>query len=204
VPRRERPYWAELLLLIASSGCQTAGDEPARPTGAASASAARLREALAPRATSPFVCDAEACRQEYPRLPDTGQWTCAERGRIVWCVGGEPAAGVVGGPPDTHFRCGQRFGQSKPERVCVDEQPEYPASAESFACRFEQESGLTRVCRRARAEGGPFGGEPVVPACWYDKDCASGACDRGACTCSKADDCERGRCAAGRCVESGK
>src|SRR3954470_16663410 len=30
-----------------------------------------------------------------PRLPDTGEWRCADRGHVVWCTGGEPAAGVV-------------------------------------------------------------------------------------------------------------
>jgi hypothetical protein len=194
--------WLAAAAAFASVGCQPSADAQerarSRPT---STSDARFREALATRATSPFVCRGSECRQEHPRLPDTGEWVCAERDGIVWCAGGEPAAGVVSGPVDDHFRCASRWGAKSDERICIDERPQYPTGERAgYACRFEQETALVRVCRPAQVDDGAFAVGRAIPACWYDKDCPSGACDRGACGCGKDADCLHGRCSAGLCV----
>ena len=166
-----------------------------------SASAGSLwRAALAPRQSSRFNCNQSECRQQHPRLPDSGEWTCAERDGVVWCVGGEPAAGVARGIGDARFRCGPRWGKPH-ERVCVDEQPEYPQRS-GFVCRFEQESGLSRVCRGGHTATSAKHPRGAVPACWFDKDCRSGVCDRGVCACREPSDCERGQCRENVCVEA--
>lgn len=181
----------ELMLLVA--GCR--GPAPVEKRASASAT---WQAALAPRRSSGFECKSGSCRQEHPRLPDSAEWVCAERDGVVWCRSGEPAAGVAPGSIDAHFRCGPRWNTPS-ERVCIDERPEYPAGR--YACRFEQESGMARVCQPSSAASS----QPRVnalPACWFDKDCRSGACDRGACACREQRDCERGACREGLCVEA--
>jgi hypothetical protein len=168
-----------------------------------SAVSSALARALVPRAVSRFTCQDGTCRQEQPRLPDTGEWRCADLGHVVWCAGGEPAAGVVSGPVDARFRCGPRWGGAKSERVCIDQQPDYPGGqSETYQCGFEQERGVARVCRSGDAWRGAALAASAVPACWLDRDCASGVCDRGACRCSGPEQCQTGRCAGGVCVEA--
>ena len=116
----------ELLWLTQSLSCQRSPNVEPKPRAAASASATRLAAMLAPRAASRFRMVDGALRQEQPRLPDTGEWRCAEQARVVWCTGGEAAAGVVSGLPDVGYRCAQRWGASTSERVCIDQQPDYP------------------------------------------------------------------------------
>ena len=168
------------------------------------ATPASLRPWLAPRPSSPFVCREAACRQDYPRLPSSGEWRCAERGQVVWCAGGQPAAGVVAGPADAHFRCGPRWGEgvARSERVCVDAAPEYPTAA-STACHFEQERGIARVCTSGvGAVAEPPLPPHATPGCWLSRDCASGRCDRGVCECQDPSQCERGSCRAGHCAKA--
>jgi hypothetical protein len=130
---------------------------------------------------SEFSCDAGRCVQRHVRLPDDGEWRCAEAEGVAWCAGGEPAAGVVSAPAERGFACGRRRGPLT-ERVCVDESPDYPGGERGrYRCRFLQERGTQRECveesvavRAVVARG--------APDCWLDRDCASGTCDRGRCT----------------------
>lgn len=195
----------ELLLLAAVSvGCQHAHESPAPPHAAASASSPNLTRLLAPRVASRFERRGSMLRQVHPRLPDTGEWRCAERGLVVWCAGGEPAAGVVSGPPDPGYRCGPRWGRDDGERVCIDHHPDYPAPSGDGPwqqCKFEQQQGTVRVCERALPYDGLALPAGAVPACWLDRDCPSGHCERGACSCSSREDCKSGGCAGGFCVE---
>jgi hypothetical protein len=186
-------------------GCQTRSSQhEQRAARAVSSAGARLSQLLAPQAAGRFACTGDVCSQPYPRLPDSGEWRCAESGGVVWCAGGEPAAGVAPGAPTPGYRCGARFGGgSAVERVCIDRHPDYPlALVGSYTCSFAQERGMTRVCKRAS----PPATTPLAPnalaACWLGKDCRSGACDRGACRCASDQDCEAGRCRLGVCAEA--
>lgn len=191
----------EVLLLTASVGCkQTARPAPKPP--AATAREGALGPLLAPRAAGRFACEGGTCRQQQPRLPDTGEWRCADRGHVVWCAGGEPAAGVVKGPADPAYRCGTRWGNGQGERVCIDRHPDYPeGQPENLRCSFDQERGLARVCQRGEPWRGPVLDPGALPACWLDRDCPSGACDRGACACQSDAACQLGHCRGGVCAE---
>jgi hypothetical protein len=134
-----------------------------------------------PVEASEFSCEAGRCVQRHVRLPDDGEWRCAEEDGVAWCAGGEPAAGVVKAPVDRGFTCGWRRGP-QPERVCVDEAPDHPGGQRGrYRCRFLQERGMKRECveesvpvRAVVARG--------APDCWLDRDCVPGTCDRGRCT----------------------
>jgi hypothetical protein len=148
--------------------------------------------------SAPFACGEDGCTQAHPRMPDDGEWECAEIEGVVLCHGGAPAAGVVPGPEDPGWLCGARK-RHPGERVCVDFSPDRPPG-KLGDCRFEHGPGRTRrVCRpgpepgvgRRCSEGGcPAGavcaGErcwPLRPApeCWLDADCERGACLLGSC-----------------------
>ncbi len=132
---------------------------------------------------SDFVCDGGRCVQRHVRLPDDGEWRCAERDGVVWCAGGEPAAGVVRAPADRGFSCGLRRGAGHPagERVCVDPSPDYPGGrAGKYACRFDQERGIERVCDERKSAVVPPRSDRA-PDCWLDRDCGGERCDRGRC-----------------------
>ena len=188
----------ELLALTSIVGCQQPTRAESKPHVAASASS--LRAALAPRRASRFELVGDTWRQTQPRLPDTGEWRCADRAGLVWCAGGEAAAGVVTGPPDPGYRCGARWGNTAGERVCIDDHPDYPDGA--YRCAFEQERGSARICRPASAPPRSALPPRALPACWVDRDCPAGRCERGACACSRQEDCTNGRCADGVCVEA--
>ena len=191
----------ELLLLTTSVGCKHPRKLAQQPPALASAPAAA--KLLAPRAAGPFVCSAGKCRQAQPRLPDSGEWRCADGGNVVWCAGGEPAAGVVSGPADPRFRCGSRWGKNGAERVCIDERPDYPPKTENYRCGFDQELRIARVCRvAASAPERPKLPSRALAACWLDRDCPSKQCDRGACQCASAADCQVGTCEHGYCSEA--
>jgi hypothetical protein len=158
-----------------------------------------------------FVCHAETCTQHHPRAPDDGAWECADIAGVVFCRGGEPAAGVVAGPVDPAFFCGPLRGAADDKmRVCVDLTADRPPGAiDGWACRFEYAHGeALRVCTRSDAPvvGGrcdvatedaarascPRGAEcvrgrclparPPAPECWLDSDCGAGrACQFAAC-----------------------
>ena len=195
-----------LLLALASCfGCQARSSQhEQRPAPTAGSAGARLDHLVAPRASAPFACSGDVCSQPYPRLPDSGEWRCAESGGVVWCAGGQPAAGVAPGAPSPGYRCGARFGAgSSFERVCIDRHPDYPRDRTGdYACAFAQERGMTRVCQRASAPATAPLASNALPACWLGKDCSSGVCDRGSCRCSADKDCEAGRCRLGVCAEA--
>jgi hypothetical protein len=194
---REKPLLelSALALCLACQGAPKAQRQRALPAP----SAARIS---APAPAGLFECVGEVCSQAYPRLPDTGEWRCADTGGVVWCAGGEPAAGVVPGPADPGYRCGARFGKSASERVCIDRHPDYPAAgAAHYRCSFAQERGVTRVCKSEAAVPASSLSPQALPACWLDKDCGSGDCDRGTCRCSGDGECERGACRLGVCSE---
>lgn len=154
------------------------------PSGKAS-DVAKRREAAAravPPAASRFECAGAACRQRHPRLPDTGEWRCAERDAVVWCAGGLAAAGVVPGIADPSYSCGPRRGHAG-ERICIDAQPDYPpGGADLYRCRFEQEQGLSRECvKRARPEAMSSTLRERRPECWLDEDCDGARCVQGTC-----------------------
>lgn len=136
-----------------------------------------------PLQASEFACDGGRCVQRHVRLPDDGEWRCAESKGVAWCAGGEPAAGVVKAPAARGFVCGtrRRPRNGRTERVCVDEAPDYPAGERgSYHCRFLQERGTQRECVRQATEIRPPASRSA-PDCWVDADCAPGACDRGRC-----------------------
>ncbi len=195
---RVRLALLEILLLAASASCQQPTEGQRQPRAVPSARS-ELRAALAPRAASRFRESGGKFYQAHPRLPDTGEWRCAERERVVWCAGGEAAAGVVSGPPDPGYRCGARWGSAAGERVCIDEHPDYPG--ENYACAFEQERGIARVCRASEPWRGPTLAQGALPACWLDRDCPAGRCDRGTCACNTNQDCALGRCSSGVCSQ---
>lgn len=149
-------------------------------------------------ASDAFACSGELCTQRHPRLPDDGEWECADLDGALVCRGWAEAAGVVAGKPDPGWFCGPRAGQPA-ERICVDFAPERPAG-EPWSCRFQFEAGLpARACTRggpgplgrACGAGCPFGSACVLdrclplepkPGCWIDKDCGEGAkCAHGSC-----------------------
>jgi hypothetical protein len=128
------------------------------------------------------LCDDARCSQRQVRLPDDGEWRCAELDGVALCAGGEPAAGVVQTSSQRGYRCGARRGPKR-ERVCVDPAPDYPPEGPAgYGCRFDAEHGNRRECRardqvteQAQAEL-----PAKAPDCWLDADC-SGRCDRGFC-----------------------
>lgn len=198
--RRWRAHGAECVVAFSLLAC--APQQAQHGKGERSVPSA-LGALTLPPAAGPFSCEPGSCRQEHPRLPDAGEWRCADGGGSVWCAGGQAAAGVVAGPSDARYRCARRWGKLRSERICIDSQPDVPREQpEMRACAFEQERGIARVCRR--------GAEPVkarlpanvTPACWLDRDCPSGSCDRGVCRCGENRDCELGSCQQGLCVEA--
>jgi hypothetical protein len=193
----------QALLLALSVGCQNGVSEK-EPPARSVPSAMPLRSLLAVPRADRFSCGAAQCVQSHPRVPDSGQWRCAESERVVWCAGGEPAAGVAPAAPDPAYRCGPRFGAVS-ERICIDEHPDYPPPQMGRNnCTFAQERGLSRVCE-AGATSAPKPLSPgALPACWLGKDCGSGSCDRGTCRCAADRDCERGVCSSGVCAEAAR
>lgn len=136
---------------------------------------------------SDFVCDGGLCTQRHVRLPDDGEWRCAEREGVAWCAGGEPAAGVVAVASDRGFLCGERRiprdapADRRRERICIDPSPDIPPGArEAYSCRFAQERGVTRECIEKPTPVRPPPAR-TAPDCWLDADCAPGSCDRGQC-----------------------
>ena len=153
-------------------------------TGQGDARRCRAREEEA----SDFVCAGERCTQRHVRLPDDGEWRCAEREGVVWCAGGEPAAGVVRVASDRGYLCGERrvsagvpARDARRERICVDPSPDYPGDARgAFSCRFVEDRGISRECVKKPTRLAPVA-RKGAPDCWLDVDCQPGRCDRGHC-----------------------
>lgn len=161
------------------------------------AGAARVCEDRALGAGS-FECGDTLCTQRFARVPDDGQWECADLDGAVLCHFMAPASGIVAGGADPAFFCGQRRGKPG-ERVCVDFAPDLPAP-DFRHCRFDHSGGdVARLCEKGgrRALGGECGAGcppgaacaggaclPLEPApdCWLDADCAGGErCAFGTC-----------------------
>jgi hypothetical protein len=141
------------------------------------------RERARPAEASEFSCQGGRCVQRHARLPDDGEWRCAEREGVAWCAGGEPPAGVVHAPAERGFLCGTRHVQQggRAERVCVDESPDYPDGGRGrFRCRFVHDRGIQRECVEGAAELRPVASR-ALPDCWLDADCGTASCDRGRC-----------------------
>ncbi len=146
-----------------------------------------------------FVCTGTLCTQRFARLPDDGQWECADLDGAVLCHFIAPASGIAAGRADPGFSCGSRRGKPG-ERVCVDFAPDYPDGAGPWHCRFDHTGGdVARLCEHggrlalggACGSGCPAGSAcasgvclPLAPApdCWLDQDCRAGErCAFGTC-----------------------
>lgn len=151
-----------------------------------------------------FFCTGDECVQRHPRLPDDGEWECIDQDGAVVCRGGESAAGVAAGPGEPGWTCGMRTSgskeETKPDRICVDLQPDRPHREGPWRCRSDHKLGEKRVCRRA-ANPKPLLGEACAggcapglvchedrclparpaPSCWFDTECASQICRQGTC-----------------------
>ncbi len=169
-----------------------------RCTGAGPARRCRPRSQLA----SSFHCREHRCYQEQPRLPDDGEWECADLAGIVICRGGAPAAGVAGPNVDPGWICGPRRNSTTQERICLDLDADLPTQERSArSCRFEVLGArLRRVCESkattrfgdpcSRDAACPEAGRcvrgvclppRVDPDCWNDFDCGEGRCSYGSC-----------------------
>jgi hypothetical protein len=181
-------------------------------TGASRACADRAHEA------SPFRCQGSRCVAAHPRLPDDGEWQCADFAGLVVCRGGGRPAGTPQGASDPGFSCGVRHGaRSEPdERICVDLSPDFPdGSPRGVRCHYEASPGLERVCERIPDA------HAVTDACDARHPCVSGldcvaparsvalpsvgaTCvpRRPSPACWLDGDCDKGVCRFGTCTEN--
>jgi hypothetical protein len=212
--RRSR-FRTPLALLV---GALAACSGRAAPPGATCADVGELRvcwersaiyvgakaAASVDRASPPFSCAGPRCEQRHPRMPDDGEWQCADSGGATVCTGGERAAGVAPAPAESGWWCGWRSGASAfdGERVCVDLAPDFPdGHMRGWRCTTRYEGPVRRVCERdpdahtltepcdarqpcldgSRCSGGRCVPERPAPACWLPGDCAAGRCRFGSC-----------------------
>jgi hypothetical protein len=157
------------------------------------------------RRASAFRCRVGRCVQEQPRLPDDGDWECADIAGVALCRGGSKPAGVAAASVDPGWFCGARRGKAQ-ERVCIDLDPDLPENLGASRCRYELDgSRVRRLCERADSPR-------VGAACWAaENQCPPGStCLRGVClpprpepSCWGDFDCERGTCVYGVCMEDG-
>jgi hypothetical protein len=164
----------------------------------------------------PFSCAGARCEQRHPRMPDDGEWQCADSGGVTICSGGERAAGVAPAPPEAGWWCGPRSGASAwdGERVCVDLSPDFPdGHMRGWRCTTRYEGPVRRECERdpgARTLTEPCDARrPCLDgsrcAQVPDGDRGGGRCvpERPAPACWLPGDCASGRCRFGSCVEGG-
>jgi hypothetical protein len=162
--------------------------------------------AAAVRRGPAFACDGSRCAQRHPRMPDDGEWQCADSAGATICVGGERPAGVAPAPADPRWLCGARRGGPPGARVCVDLSPDFPdGGGGGWRCRTLYDGPTRRVCDRA--PDAHTLGDPCDPArpCVDGSRCADGRCvpDRPAPACWLDGDCPGGRCRFGSCVGAG-
>jgi len=144
----------------------------------------------------PFVCEGRHCTQDFPRMPDDGEWECIDMDGAVMCRRGVPPAGVVTGAPDVGWLCGDRITDEGKERVCVDFSPDLPnGSTRGWRCRYDHKRRERKICRESdRAPGLGAACEagspcpdtlicaagrcvpraPTKVSCWFDKECGPG------------------------------
>jgi hypothetical protein len=145
----------------------------------------------------PFECDAGACVQRQPRMPDDGEWSCSEMAGVVVCRELARAAGSLPAPRDPAFVC----GSAARGRVCVDFSPDLPDERGEWRCRFVDEMRTERQCRPGADPGRPGAAcEPARP-CMDGLHCVSGRClpERPSPSCATDDDCPGGSCRFGTC-----
>ena len=158
----------------------------------------------APRAASvpAFVCSGDRCEQRHPRMPDDGEWQCADSAGATVCMGGERAAGVAAAPADPGWFCGVRRGADPGARLCVDLSPDFPdGRASGWRCRTLHDGPPRRICERdpdahtlaescdprhpcvdgSRCADGWCVPERPAPGCWLQSDCPGGRCRFGSC-----------------------
>ncbi|MEB2312306.1 MAG: hypothetical protein OZ928_10685 [Polyangiaceae bacterium] len=147
----------------------------------------------------PFVASGALHTQRFARLPDDGQWECADFDGAVLCRKLADSAGTVAGRADPAFSCGNRRGHPS-ERLCLDLAPDLPDGEGPWRCRFDHTGGdVARLCEpgppatlgRACDAGCATGADCVsgaclpraeTPNCWLDADCDAGeVCALGAC-----------------------
>jgi len=204
-------------LLIALAACRARAPEPQRAAagdcanvqtlrvcwdGAGPHAAARATGGAA-RAPGPtFACSGDRCEQRHPRMPDDGEWQCADSAGATVCMGGERAAGVARPAAEPAWFCGARRDRVMGARICVDLSPDFPdGRAPGWRCRTLYEGPTRRVCDRdpaahtlaetcdrahpcvdgSRCAGGWCVPERPAPECWLDTDCAAGRCRFGSC-----------------------
>lgn len=148
-----------------------------------------------------FQCSGDRCVQRHPRLPDDGEWECADSAGTMVCRGGERPAGVAPGGRPEGFFCGalRSARQETQARICVDLSPDLPPGPTGYSCHFEGTSRICVVNRDTHRLGDPcdrarpcvdgarcVGGQcaPILPqpSCWADADCDHKACRFGTCT----------------------
>ncbi len=163
-----------------------------------------------------FDCDTDGrCQQRYPRVPDDGEWSCADTAGAVVCAGGAPPAGVASprlSPTESGWFCGLRkAGTPDEQRVCVDFSTDYPSPPENakgadgrrhWRCSWKNGS-VERTCILAsdlHELGDPC--DPAVP-CVDGASCVNARCvpPRPAPNCAFDADCESRRCRFGTCAE---
>jgi hypothetical protein len=164
----------------------------------------------------PFRCEGTRCTQRHPRLPDEGEWECADIAGAVVCRGGEPPAGTPPGGRGRGFACGERRGPlaTAKERVCVDLSPDLPeGAAPGVRCHFEGTGSLVRVCELGTER------PSLGAACSRQRPCVDGArcvplagaaSEEGRCAPGKPEpscwlprDCDAGSCRFGTCTTEG-
>lgn len=167
------------------------------------------------RAASAFVCEAGRCVQRQPRMPDDGEWECADLAGAVVCRGGIAPAGVSVGARDVGWICGERAdGGAFGRAVCVDFAPDLPDVQNArdhdggghWECSYSYVTlRAERVCVPRTAKAGFLG-----DACAADGSCLRGArCAGGRClpprprpSCWLDAECARGHCNFGSCEGS--
>lgn len=157
-----------------------------------------------------FSCHGSLCTQRHARLPDDGEWSCADSAGAVVCTGGTEPAGVIAVPgrQATGWLCGKRTQgteqepKQEPEIVCVDLSPDFPdGQPRGWRCRTVHTGAATRLCERdadahvladpcdrqrpcvdgSECTAGRCVPERPRPGCFFDGDCPSGACRFGTC-----------------------
>jgi hypothetical protein len=149
-----------------------------------------------------FRCRGSRCSQEQPRLPDDGEWECADLSGVVLCRGGGEPAAVVHVSVDPGWLCGSRRRARNGERICLDLDPDLPEKVGVRACHFEIDGARARrVCEHSEqtllgdacshSDLCPPGSECTggiclpphpSPNCWGDAECGLGQCRFGTCS----------------------
>lgn len=145
-----------------------------------------------------FACEDGRCKQAHPRLYDDADWECADVHGLVVCRDRESPSGVVAGPAELGWICGDGPNGA---RICVDHSPDRPGAG-NYECRFDHQPSISRTCRET-AEA-TLGG-PCRESCPEGMSCLDGACAPlrvETPNCWTDDDCGEGsRCVLAHCSE---